>query len=138
MKLFRPPIATILSVCSLLSLNTAVLAETVFTPDPSSDLVTQENLAYPAPISVLNVDLVTKIGTGSCEVANYSGCTLQDVNADINSRDQFKPEIKVHFQADDFGDDGSVSNATLRLRGDSTRLADQKSYRIKLDSKKNL
>jgi len=48
--------------------------------------------------------------------------------------DDFKPEIKVYITMDSFPDDGQLSNAMLRQRGNSTRDAEQKSYRIKLDN----
>jgi hypothetical protein len=88
---------------------------------------------------IINVQLKLVISDGNCEISSdgvedYTGCTLEDVNR----KDKFKPEVKVHFQASDFPDDNSVSNATLRQRGGSTRFAPQKSYRIKLDSKKKL
>ncbi len=137
MKLSRFFVLPVVSACSLFLIDPAISAETVFTPD-ISDITTPDDLPYPGPVDVLAINLITRTGVGPCEVGDYSGCTLADVNKDIDGHDAFKPEIKVHFQADDFGDDGSVSNATLRLRGDSTRLTEQKSYRIKLDSKDNL
>jgi hypothetical protein len=87
---------------------------------------------------VITIRLRTYITPGKCEVGDYRGCTLEDVNADLNASDDFKPEIKVHMIADDFPNDYSLSNATLRMRGRSNRSAKQKSYRIKIDSKENL
>jgi hypothetical protein len=51
---------------------------------------------------------------------------LYDVLNDIDSHDNFKPEIKVHLTADDFLDDGLISNAAMRQRGDTSRTAPQK------------
>jgi len=101
------------------------------------------NIYNTAAADVLNVQLKLVLSEGNCEISDdgvedYSGCTLEDVNNDTNRKDKFKPEVKVHFQAGDFPDDGSVSNATLRQRGGYSRFAPQKSYRIKLDSKKKL
>ena len=110
---------------------------TVFTP-LDTDIHEPDGIYYQDPATMLRVDLRTVISEGPCEVGDYSGCTLDDVNNDIDKYDDFKPEIKVHFQADDFPDDGKVSNATLRLRGGASRLEDLKSYRIKLDSKHDL
>jgi len=102
---------------------------TVFNPDDSD--IQEPDSWYENPgNSVLRVELKTLIEPG--------GYTLDDINSDTNPHDDFKPEIKVHFQSDDFADDGSSSNATLRIRGNTTRLAAQKSYRVKLDSKKEL
>jgi len=89
-------------------------------------------------LNVLNMRVDTVISPGSCVLDDYEGCTLNDVLNDINSFDDFKPEIKVHMTADDFPDDGKVSNATMRLRGLISRNDAQKSFRIKLDSKKKL
>jgi hypothetical protein len=47
--------------------------------------------------SPLRADVRTVIETGVCVTGNYAGCTLTDVNADNNSTDDFKPEIKVHI-----------------------------------------
>jgi len=68
-------------------------------------------------------------------VVTYDGqYTFADVNADIDDTDAVEPEISAHIILDGYPDDGQQINATLRLRGSSTRLAEQKSYRIKLAS----
>ncbi len=59
--------------------------------------------------------------------------TLADVDKDIDDTDICVPEIKVNFQADGYPVTSDY-NAKLRMRGSSTRLADQKSYRVKLRS----
>ncbi len=84
---------------------------------------------------VIRVDVRTVTTPGICTIDDLSGCTLADVIADINGDDKFKVEIPIHFQSSDFPDDGSVANATLRQRGQFSRTAPQKSFRIKLDSK---
>ncbi len=89
-------------------------------------------------VDVIRVDIKTNTEEGVCDEEDVSGCTLDDVIGDIDGDDDFKAEIKVHFQSDDFADDGSSNNATLRQRGASSRLAPQKSFRIKLDSKEVL
>lgn len=53
--------------------------------------------------------------------------TFADVNNDTDDSDASVPEVDAHIIID-----GESKNATLRLRGHSTRLAEQKSYRIKL------
>lgn len=60
--------------------------------------------------------------------------TFADVNADIDDSDALVPEIDAHLVLDNYTDDGKAKNATIRLRGHSSRLADQKSYRVKLAS----
>ena len=71
---------------------------------------------------VLNATVVTVDGT----------YTFADVNADVDDSDAIVPEVAAHFIVDGYPDDGKATNATLRLRGHSSRLAAQKSYRIKL------
>jgi hypothetical protein len=88
--------------------------------------------------NVITIRVKTITQSGPCEIGDYRGCTLTDINNDINFSDEFKPEIKVHISAPDLIDEGLVSNATMRIKGKSTRQAAQKSYRIKLDSKTNL
>ena len=56
------------------------------------------------------------------------------MNADIDDTDAIVPEIDAHLAMDNHADDGKTKNATLRLRGHSSRLAEQKSYRVKLAS----
>ncbi|MDQ8035843.1 MAG: CotH kinase family protein [Pedobacter sp.] len=78
---------------------------------------------YSAPLNVLNVQLKAVAGD------TY---TIADVNSDTDPNDGYEPEIKVHFTANDYPDDGKSNNAKLRIRGNSSRLGDQKSYRVKL------
>ncbi len=115
----------------------AVDTATVFTPS-AGDLEEPPGIRYSGAPDLLDVRVRTVVEPGVCAPGEYAGCTLEDVNADEDPNDDFKPRIRVHFQADDFPDDGQVSNAELRQRGNTSRLAVQKSYRIKLDSKKRL
>lgn len=73
---------------------------------------------------VIDATVVTQDGT----------YTFADVNADTDDTDANEPEINAHLVIAGAGyeDDLRATNATLRLRGSSTRLADQKSYRVKL------
>ncbi|MEE9337429.1 MAG: CotH kinase family protein [Methylococcaceae bacterium] len=124
--------ASLIATSSLLPVSAEV-----FSPLPS-DINEPDGIYFPLAGSPLRTDVRTVIGTGPCVIGNYTGCTLADVNADNNSIDDFKPEIKVHITMETFPDDGLVSNATFRQRGNSAREAEQKSYRIKLDSKDSL
>ena len=63
--------------------------------------------------------------------------TFDLVNQDIDPNDTWVPEVNAHFISDDYPDDNVAINATLRLRGNSARLADQKSYRVKLSKDAN-
>lgn len=73
---------------------------------------------------VIEADVVTMDGT----------YTFADVNADIDDTDAVVPEVDAHLVLENYADDGLTKNSKLRLRGHSTRLAEQKSYRIKLAS----
>ncbi len=87
---------------------------------------------------VIRVDVRTVTTPGVCTADDLSGCTLADVMADIDKTDALTVDIPIHVSAADFPDDGSVSNAELRMRGSGSRNGAQKSLRIKLDSKDNL
>ena len=110
----------------------------VLSPTEAADIHEPAGTYNTSPPTVLNMQVDTVIGSGACVTGNYAGCTLNDILNDINGSDDFKPEIKVHMTADDFPDDGLVSNATLRQRGATSRLVAQKSFRVKLDSKDHL
>ncbi len=86
-------------------------------------------------VDVIRADVRTLPVSGSCTVADQSGCTLADVIADVDKTDELRVEIPVHFAATDYADDGSTNNAELRQRGASARQARQKSFRIELDDK---
>ena len=123
---------------SLLAMGMSLPASAaVFSPLPT-DITEPAGIYFPLQTNSLRLDVKTVLGTGPCEIDNYKGCTLTDVDADTDSRDDFKPEVKVHIVMDSFPDDGLVTNATFRQRGNSSRFANQKSYRIKLDSKDDL
>ena len=84
---------------------------------------------------ILAGDIKTVTTPGVCTIDDESGCTLADVIADINATDAFTVDIPIHFTGDEYPEDGLVTNAELLQRGGFTRLAPQKSFRIKLDSK---
>ena len=99
------------------------LPPTAFKPD-ATDLQ-EPSSAYYSGANILNVRLKAIAG---------DSVTIATVNTDIDSKDTFVPEMKVHFAADDYPEDGKADNAKLRMRGQSSRLAAQKSYRVKLNS----
>lgn len=99
------------------------LRPSVFTPD-ATDLQDTES-AYYAGTNLLKVRL---------KAVAADPVTIAIVNTDLNSKDTFVPEMKVHFSTDDYPVDGKTDNAKLRMRGESSRLAEQKSYRVKLSS----
>ena len=121
----------------VLSFFLTSLSATVFT-SLSSDIQEPEGIYNYENSSLLRVDIKSIVFEGNCTKNDYSGCSLTDVNNDIDGTDEFKPEVKVHFSADDFTDNETKFNATLRLRGATSRNYDLKSYRIKLKSKKEL
>lgn len=99
------------------------LKPSIFTPS-ATDMVDPES-AYYATVNLLNVRLKAVAG---------DPVSIAVVNSDTDPWDTFVPEMKVHFSADDYPVDGKTDNAKLRMRGKSTRLAAQKSYRVKLNS----
>lgn len=100
-----------------------VLATSPFVADVG-DLV-DPGSHYSATLNLLEIKLKAIAG---------EKLTIADVNADIDPFDANEPEINVHFQSADYPDDKTASNAKLRMRGKSSRLAAQKSYRVKLNS----
>lgn len=102
---------------------------------PDTALYQQDGYAQ---LDAVRVDLRTDTVAGVCTDDDESGCTLDDVLADIDKNDELTVDIPVHFSAEDFADDGSSSNAELRQRGGGSRFAPQKSFRVKLDSKEVL
>lgn len=130
------PFRTILlSACFLPGAN---LAADVLSSTITSDLVEPAGTYDNSSPSLINMHVKTVIGTGACVADTYDGCTLNDVLNDIDNSDDFKPEIKVHMTADNYPDDGLVTNAELRQRGATSRGAPQKSFRVKLDKDREL
>ena len=125
----------LLTVCFLPA--TQLLAD-VLSSTTTSHLVEPAGIYDSSTPTLLNMRVKTVIGAGACVAGTYDGCTLNDVLNDIDGGDDFKPEIKVHMTADDFPDDGLVSNAEMRQRGATSRGAPQKSFRVKLDSSDDL
>lgn len=89
-------------------------------------------------VDVLRMDIRTHTVPGECSENDNTGCTFADVLADTDGSDQLVAEIPVHFSSDDFQTSSLEPNASLRQRGATSRLAVQKSFRIKLDSKDEL
>ena len=84
-------------------------------------------------LDLLNVSITTTTTEGECNSDETDGCSLEDVHSDVDGSDDFKPEINVHFSSDDYPQDELQSNAELKQRGDTSRLAEQKSYSVKLN-----
>ena len=141
MQLYKALFNFLFILCAcIFSLNIA-LADVI--SNKVKDAIKEPSGTYNlSPPSILNMTVKTVINSGSCTESDYNGCTFQDVLGDTDSKDDFKPEIKVRFSADDFlhndSDNGSEYNATLRQRGDTSRESPQKSFRIKLKSKDKL
>jgi len=91
------------------------------------------------PLQV-HVVYITVFSTPPGSLQRY---TFKDVESDEDYLDLDNPELPVLFQEGDLtgprvGDYGyglTDSNGTIRLRGRSTRAADQKSYRINLNNR---
>ncbi|MFT4725938.1 MAG: hypothetical protein ACI9UN_000433 [Granulosicoccus sp.] len=65
-------------------------------------------------VDVVRLDVRTVTTAGICTDDDESGCTLDDVKADIDGNDDFTVYIPMHFQGADLPDDGSINNAELR------------------------
>ena len=65
-------------------------------------------------------------------------CTLDDVNHDTNPYDTYKPALSVAYTTTTFPLVNETTNALLLQKGKSTRSANQKSYKVNLNSKTNL
>jgi spore coat protein H len=76
--------------------------------------------------------LTNAVLQGSVITRDTATATFAHVNADLDPNDALEPEIDAHIVLDGYPDDGKPLNATIRLRGNSSRLAEQKSYRVKL------
>ena len=110
------------------AINADVLSTTV-----ASDIQEPAGTYDAGAPTLLNLFAKVILEEGVCLPDDYDGCTFNDVLNDINSTDDFKPEVKVHITGDGYPDDGLLSNAKIRQRGDTSRYAPQKSFRIKLD-----
>ncbi len=69
-----------------------------------------------------------------------SGATIAEINADTDFADNIRPEALVTISEDGYTFPNGSASATgvMRMRGHSTRTANQKSYRIRLDDRANL
>ena len=65
-------------------------------------------------------------------------CTLEDVLNDTDPYDNYKPTLSVTYFTPTFASANEISNGLLFQKGKSTRSANQKSFKIKLNSKTNL
>ena len=110
-------------------------------PPSATDLVEQRQIYQQdgyGEVDVIRVDVRTETTPGNCTLEDDSGCTLDDVIADIDRKDEFSVKIPAHFQATDYPEDGTISNVEFSQRGGTTRLAPQKSFKIRLDERDNL
>lgn len=89
-------------------------------------LATEEAIAVKDNLSVYAAEK-SEVIKATVTTTDTDTWTFADVNNDTNDSDASVPEVDAHIIID-----GESKNATLRLRGHSTRLAEQKSYRIKL------
>lgn len=100
---------------------------------PASVFAADENAVLRDDPAVYAVEETAKVL--QADITTRDGIfTLAQVDADIDDTDAVTPEVEAHIRTDNYADDGKAVNATLRLRGHSSRLADQKSYRVKLAS----
>ncbi len=138
---FKPTSKRAISFAALLlsssiGFATSIVNAEVITSNEAADIKEPAGTYNNAPANLIHMHLTTVLESGPCVSNNYVGCTLNDVLNDINRDDGFSPEVKVHMTADNYPDDGRAFNAKIRQRGKASRLAPQKSFRVKLE--KNL
>lgn len=123
-----------LTLGTITPLHADVLSHTV-----PPDLVEPSGLYHLNNPDVVLMTAKTVINNaGPCSATNdYAHCTFADILKNVDTTGNFKPEIKVLFTTNGLAESGDT-NATMRLRGQASRFAPQKSFRIKLNSKKNL
>jgi len=117
----------------LLSMFCTLLYADVLSEEVSNNIYEPPETYDTSEPDILNIYIKTFIENGSCTVGEYTGCTLKDV-LNENYNKNFKPEVKINFDADDYFSSSLTNNATLRQRGGiKTRKAPLKSFRIKLN-----
>lgn len=113
--------------------NTQYSATSIFTSPEAPAVADQDSYFYTqqqqSTVLPVNINTYTTSTTKDGVTTTY---TLDDVNNDTDAYDAVEPEVNAHFLSSDYPDDGVQINAALRLRGKSSRLAAQKSYRLKL------
>ena len=130
---------SIVGSCVLSLGAVAPLYADIFSNTPPVDLVEPAGIYQLNDPDVVLMTVKTLTNAGSCQSSDdYAYCTFQDVLTDFDPDDNFNPEIKVLLTTNDLASEGEVANAKLRIRGHASRTAPQKSFRIKLKSKKNL
>lgn len=94
--------------------------------DMTDDVLVMD-LSVPAPNDYLCAPYTNPTGA-------LRACTLEDVLNDTDANDAYEPLLHIKMQADDFVPSSEQMNASFEQKGKSTRNADQKSFRVKLDS----
>ena len=109
---------------------------------PVSPAVAESAAHYAADgydtLDVLRVDVATRAEGGGPCLEGDDGCTFADVLADVDGSDDLTVEIPVLVTADDLDGGGLDPNAEIRQRGNTTRAAPQKSFRVRLDDEAGL
>ena len=113
-------------------------------PDPVDPAAHYAADGY-ADVDVIRVDVRTLAPAGGpCTADDTSGCTFADVLSDVDGRDDVVAEVPVRLTVADLppsgssGPDDAGANAEIRQRGNTTRAAPQKSFRVRLDKKAGL
>lgn len=101
-------------------------------PDTSTSVFAADEAAVVKDDPRTYAMLTNSVLQGSVITRDTATATFANVNADLDPDDALEPEIDAHLVLDGYPDDGKPLNATIRLRGHSSRLAEQKSYRVKL------
>lgn len=114
------------------------------TPSVSGDIVDYDGWYTETIDRVLNVYINVPVPNEyycapyDDHAAPIRPCTLEDVYGDIDSTDDYKPELHVKMYTDFYESNNSVVNAEFKQKGKSTRRSKLKSYRVVLDDDKPL
>jgi spore coat protein H len=107
----------------------AEIGEWKFSTAPSAPLVDDQTPYTKDTDGVIRIDVSVSDGE--------TPFTLEDLLADRFKDDDFDPYLRVHVSGEGFEPLLENSNGTMKLRGATSRLTTQKSFRIQLDSQEN-
>ena len=105
------------------------IGEWKFTTAPSAPLVDDPTPYTKDTDGVIRIDVSVSEGE--------TPFTLEDLLADRFKDDDFDPFLRVKVNGEGFESLIEGSNGTMKLRGATSRLTTQKSFRIQLDSQEN-
>jgi spore coat protein H len=113
-------------------------------PSVSGEIVDTESWYADANNDVLVMNIVNPIpneflcAPSDDPAGTIRPCTMADIDADSDPYDLYEPTLHVNMATSTFTSAPDIMNGVLKIKGEYTRFADQKSYSLKLDSKTDL